>query len=532
MFQVLSMAPERPGPEDEPGVALSANNSLAIPVTLLSIPNTLLHIKEGDGASEERSEKSGEDDDLTSLTWLQDKNLLKGINLRTNGTGVQESPTSDYVDDSASERDSTCSSINSASPTPPPTTVPAIKNKHPHHIPYDPQIHTTSKPPYSFSCLIFMAIEEAPGKALPVKEIYGWILEHFPFYKNAPTGWKNSVRHNLSLNKCFRKVDKAPAKRVQSNFLHKNSTIMLQNLGKGSLWMVDPLYRSNLLQALQKAPYHPCTSLDKANRTPPTPTSPVHKPAVPKVNGSSRLPDPELFPYLARRLAAVEGSDPLDDVDAAAAMLELKHGPNARANISMRRDEYHRRLGAHLVQNTRGAKRKIKIEAGDAMLITSSPSEDHTYSSAEPSSTTTVKSEPASPDEAFAEGSDSDSSWNLPVKLEVDCTDIEEQRKIAEGADALLNLAGITTQQTPPPTPLKKQNAPFRPRLLRKTPPAKHRRNESDISGLKNRWKPGIITENNNVIEQDRKRDEYQPPTKIRRKSSSGSGKSLGKFKR
>jgi forkhead box protein N len=55
-----------------------------------------------------------------------------------------------------------------------------------------------------------MAIEDSPQRALPVKEIYAWILEHFPYFKNAPTGWKNSVRHNLSLNKCFRKVEKAP----------------------------------------------------------------------------------------------------------------------------------------------------------------------------------------------------------------------------------------------------------------------------------------------------------------------------------
>jgi hypothetical protein len=46
--------------------------------------------------------------------------------------------------------------------------------------------------------------------------------------------------------------------------------------------------------------------------------------------GGGRLPDPSLFPFLARRLAAVEGSGPLDDVDAAAAMLELKHGPLRR----------------------------------------------------------------------------------------------------------------------------------------------------------------------------------------------------------
>lgn len=40
------MAPERPGGEDQPvPVALSATNSITIPITLLSIPKDLLHIK-------------------------------------------------------------------------------------------------------------------------------------------------------------------------------------------------------------------------------------------------------------------------------------------------------------------------------------------------------------------------------------------------------------------------------------------------------------------------------------------------------
>lgn len=54
-----------------------------------------------------------------------------------------------------------------------------------------------------------MAIEDSPTKALPVKEIYSWITSHFPYFKTAPNGWKNSVRHNLSLNKSFQKVEKA-----------------------------------------------------------------------------------------------------------------------------------------------------------------------------------------------------------------------------------------------------------------------------------------------------------------------------------
>lgn len=87
------------------------------------------------------------------------------------------------------------------------------KQKHPVNVPYNPFVHTNNKPPLSFSSLIFMAIENATEKALPVKEIYAWIVKHFPYFKTAPTGWKNSVRHNLSLNKCFQKVEKAPVSR-------------------------------------------------------------------------------------------------------------------------------------------------------------------------------------------------------------------------------------------------------------------------------------------------------------------------------
>lgn len=128
-----------------------------------------------------------------------------------------QSPTSDYIDDSSiSAADSSNSSLNSPTPF---QTQNTNQRKHPHHIPYDPLVHTANKPPYSFSCLIFMAIEDSHQKALPVKEIYAWILDHFPYFRNVPTGWKNSVRHNLSLNKCFQKVEKAPV----SNLWSKNA---------------------------------------------------------------------------------------------------------------------------------------------------------------------------------------------------------------------------------------------------------------------------------------------------------------------
>ncbi|KAJ8367888.1 hypothetical protein SKAU_G00079160 [Synaphobranchus kaupii] len=69
-------------------------------------------------------------------------------------------------------------------------------------------IHTLyPKPIYSYSILIFMALRSSRTGSLPVSEIYGFMTEHFPYFKTAPDGWKNSVRHNLSLNKCFEKVE-------------------------------------------------------------------------------------------------------------------------------------------------------------------------------------------------------------------------------------------------------------------------------------------------------------------------------------
>ena len=68
------------------------------------------------------------------------------------------------------------------------------------------------KPPLSFACMIFMSLESSPTKTLPVKGIYDWIQWKFPFYRTAAPGWKNSIRHNLSLNKCFKKVTRGQGK--------------------------------------------------------------------------------------------------------------------------------------------------------------------------------------------------------------------------------------------------------------------------------------------------------------------------------
>ena len=54
------------------------------------------------------------------------------------------------------------------------------------------QQHKTreSKPPYSYANLITFAINSSPKRKMTLSEIYQWICEKFPYYKEAGTGWK------------------------------------------------------------------------------------------------------------------------------------------------------------------------------------------------------------------------------------------------------------------------------------------------------------------------------------------------------
>ncbi|XP_058801144.1 forkhead box protein N2-like [Phymastichus coffea] len=456
------MAPDRPDASDV------VTNGIPIATSTYGLCNTF-GIKESDSANHQQyleesmvhaseivieeevkpeiNEKpiNQSDDDLTSLSWLHQQNLLKGLDiteqqpiknvkdeniLNNNVVAYEDSLDTSENTNSVSSLDESYYPESNGNPggvcspqfgaydvivsngcSPPKNTQEnsspngTTRNKHPTHIPYDPHLHKNSKPPYSFSCLIFMAIEDSPVKALPVKEVYAWILEHFPYFRNAPTGWKNSVRHNLSLNKCFRKVEKSP--------VSVSPDTTLCNLGKGSLWMVDAQYRPNLLQALSRCPYPLPTN---ANIIAPEKST--------RKSSNTRLPDPVLFPYLSKRLASSNIDDNSDadfdsDVDAAAAaMLSFKHGPIIlnHNKVFINEDNCN---DEDIIPDV-DPKRKNPEPDKMVPVITRSCTEDHTYSLI--------------------------TSVRLERRQINTCSDIDEQRKIAEGADALLNLAGVTTE--------------------------------------------------------------------------------------
>ncbi|XP_018346625.1 PREDICTED: forkhead box protein P1-like isoform X11 [Trachymyrmex septentrionalis] len=108
------------------------------------------------------------------------------------------------------------------------------------------------RPPFTYASLIRQSIIESPEKQLTLNEIYNWFQNTFCYFRRNAATWKNAVRHNLSLHKCFMRVENV----------------------KGAVWTVDEVefykrrpQRACSTTGTRSAPIYHCTSVLCAMRT-------------------------------------------------------------------------------------------------------------------------------------------------------------------------------------------------------------------------------------------------------------------------
>ena len=82
----------------------------------------------------------------------------------------------------------------------------------------------SKRPSDSYVSMIAKALLQAENNELPISGIYKWIEDTHLFYKKAKDGWKNSVRHALSLHDGFVKFTK-------------------KSYSRGHFWTLNPMYK-------------------------------------------------------------------------------------------------------------------------------------------------------------------------------------------------------------------------------------------------------------------------------------------------
>lgn len=133
------------------------------------------------------------------------------------------------------------------------------------------------KPQHSYIGLIAIAILGSPECKMVLSDIYQHILDNYPYFRSRGPGWRNSIRHNLSLNDCFVKAGRSAN-------------------GKGHYWAVHPANVDDFKKgdfrrrkAQRKVRKHMGLAVDDAGTDSPSPppiTDPFTNPwSIPHVPG-------------------------------------------------------------------------------------------------------------------------------------------------------------------------------------------------------------------------------------------------------
>lgn len=115
--------------------------------------------------------------------------------------------------------------------------------------------HKNIKPTHSYATLITQAFLSTPEGELALADIYKYICDNYAYYRFKKPNWQNSVRHNLSLNKAFERVDRRvkefddPDYNVPYMMLSKNQK--KNDARKHYKWRVSAIFQAEFIVRLE-----------------------------------------------------------------------------------------------------------------------------------------------------------------------------------------------------------------------------------------------------------------------------------------
>ena len=94
-------------------------------------------------------------------------------------------------------------------------------------------------------------------------QVYKFIVDTFPYYQNAPSDWKNSVRHTLCMNQAFVKIAKYG---ITKAYLGPS----VPGTKHSCFWAIDPERVGKLVSDLKNASNNHFSAIQRAMADPDT----------------------------------------------------------------------------------------------------------------------------------------------------------------------------------------------------------------------------------------------------------------------
>ena len=132
--------------------------------------------------------------------------------------------------------------------------------------PYNPYV----KPTLPYWRLIEQALRASPAHALSLRDIYTWMEVTYPYYLyDQSKSWKNAVRHNLSIQKAFRKVPRRPGSDEKSCLWELtgergiNRRVQLRRASEPVMVVPPPTHDPYMFRPIRSMPMPPMEKVEK-----------------------------------------------------------------------------------------------------------------------------------------------------------------------------------------------------------------------------------------------------------------------------